>query len=231
MSDGDPWPVELADIREKVRFARQETELACAEFDLWAGGLSIGARGAFDPASGSCVIRVQDAVPTTPAVIAAGLSSVVHHLRSSMDHLVCRLLERHGGQVSRETAFPIFNQRMYDRGAEVPFLVRTGRKTKGGRGNGMLCGLPPRVAAGFEIMQPYFTAPVVVPTPEQHPLAELHTLWNTEKHRTLLVVAGGALDSVTTRVSPDSGCAATLARSSSRCFLSRDESSATYPGM
>jgi hypothetical protein len=88
----------------------------------------------------------------------------VQNLRSALDHLV---YEKSGG--NRRTQFPIFID-------PAEFQARAGRKLE---------GVPEAVQAKIEEAQPYRLMPEHA---AQHPLAQLSSLSNLDKHRVLATV-------------------------------------------
>lgn len=117
-------------------------------------------------------------VKPVPPVLTLMVDEVVHHLRSSLDHLASYLVEWSGGDVGR-AAWPIKSSRFQWK-HEVE--RRTHRwqfwREKGG---GPLAGASPGVRAFIEGKQPY-NGPGEA---RDDPLFDLNELWNSEKHRIL----------------------------------------------
>ena len=107
-----------------------------------------------------------DAPPTRFAVIAG---EIVHHLRSSLDHLICALVLKNGNTPGKFNQFPIcVNQKA--------FKEACNRR--------QLDGLSPTAKAIVASDQPYTSQ-----TPEDTILQVVSELDNADKHRLLVVVA------------------------------------------
>lgn len=119
--------------------------------------------------TGLCIVKIFDnnpshVVPTRLAVIAG---EILHHLRSSLDHLVWALvLCKHPAPEFR-VAFPV---------------CETSAKYEKALREGIMKGVTGRSIALIKSVQPYHES-----EPRKSPLFVLHQLNNTEKHRLLLV--------------------------------------------
>ncbi len=106
------------------------------------------------------------AIPTRFAVLTG---EIVHHMRSSLDHLVCALVLANGGTVTKQHQFPICSNRdLY----------------KASREKGSLRGLKPSTCRIIEDQQPYKQA-----NPIDTILAVVQEYDNRDKHRLLLVTS------------------------------------------
>jgi hypothetical protein len=108
-------------------------------------------------------------VPLRFAVLAG---EVIHHLRSSLDHLVAGLVQLAGHAVSRAHQFPI---------CKTPEQFQRSLKT------GCLDGVPAAVTRVIEGYQPYLHV-----NPNVAELSGLQELNNADKHRLLVVVGAAA---------------------------------------
>lgn len=117
-------------------------------------------------------------VKPMPPVLPLMVDEVVHHLRSSLDHLASYLVEWSGGQVGR-AAWPLMRSRwQWEREVERrQNRWQIWRKERGGP----LAGATPAVRAFVEGTQPY-KGPGKA---SDDLLFELNRLWNAEKHRVL----------------------------------------------
>jgi hypothetical protein len=123
------------------------------------------------------VVSMRLAKPIPP-VLPLMVDEVVHHLRSSLDHLASYLVEWSGGQVGR-AAWPIVNSRFqWEREVERRKRRWQVWRKKGG---GPLAGATPAVRAFIEREQPYNRSEKT----GDDPLVDLNELWNAEKHRIL----------------------------------------------
>lgn len=118
------------------------------------------------------VVSAEDAEPP-PAQIALVLGDFVQNLRASLDHLVGAMLP---DGPSRDSAFPICIRKDGDSG----FDRVSARK---------LAGIPHDAKDVIESMQPYVRSD---DDQDWHrdmfrPLGTLHTLWNIDKHRSILL--------------------------------------------
>jgi hypothetical protein len=106
------------------------------------------------------------------------ISEIVHHLNSSLDHLVWLIASLHNpGDAPRDTGFPIAKgvgdfRRMWTRSSGY-YRVRA---------------LPVHAQAIIEDEQPYHRGNAF----EGHPLWVLRRLANTDKHETLVTVGGAS---------------------------------------
>lgn len=107
-----------------------------------------------------------------PLVFSVCAGEVVHHLRSTLDHLVWQLIERNGKGHTSFHEFPVVSSSKRFRRAGVQRKID---------------GLSPSAAALIESLQPYKTNPV---SPNDSPLCIVHTLDIIDKHHGLNVVVG-----------------------------------------
>ena len=124
------------------------------------------------------IVSIRLAKPISPR-FALVADEIVHHLRSSLDHLACHLVETSGTQVTNSTAWPIVRtRREWTRKIERRQRPWQFWRKKGG---GPLAGGTPEVRAFIESTQPYMRGGKA----RDDPLFGLEELWNTEKHRIL----------------------------------------------
>lgn len=123
------------------------------------------------------IVSIRLAKPMPP-VLPLMVDEVVHHLRSSLDHLASYLVEWSGGQEGR-AEWPVVGS---------PFgwrrqVERRQRRWQIWRkpGGGPLAGASPAVRAFVEGKQPYKRPGKA----RDDPLFELNDLWNGYKHRVL----------------------------------------------
>jgi hypothetical protein len=122
-----------------------------------------------DPYSGEFSLYL-DHVEAVPDDVPFILSETIHHFRSALDHLIYELSHRPTGPKSRRVRFPIFlsdaDFRKYNGDLALRFLSKTNR-------------------ARVKRLQPYNR----VDAQQAHldGLWILDTLWNIDKHRTLLI--------------------------------------------
>ena len=109
------------------------------------------------------------AVPLRFSVLAG---EILYHLRSSLDHLVWKLVEEEGGTPTRANQFPI---------------CATAEKFAKTCSQGYVKGVSDSAKRLIESVQPYAT-----PNPSTSVLAVIEEWCNTDKHRLLLVVSGAA---------------------------------------
>lgn len=95
---------------------------------------------------------------------------VVHHLRSSLDHLIWQLVISNGQVPNERNEFPICN---------------SVEKFAQARQRGKIQGISATAEARIETFQPYHTAPI-----ENNWLWVVHELDRIDKHRLLVVVLG-----------------------------------------
>lgn len=117
----------------------------------------------------SLVAYGEEAPPARFSVIAG---EIVHHLRSSLDHLVHGLVLENGGQPSRFNQFPI---------------CTTERAFKDACNRRQLDGISPAAKAVVASVQPFTSS-----TPDDTVLHVVSELDNADKHRLLVVVAAMA---------------------------------------
>ena len=124
------------------------------------------------------IVVVRSIKPLPPVLALIG-DEVVHHIRSSLDHLACYLVEASDGKVTNSTAWPIVRShwewtRRVER-QKRPFQLW--RK----KGGGPLAHASPEARAFVKDEQPYRRGSKT----RDDPLLGLEKLWNTEKHRIL----------------------------------------------
>jgi hypothetical protein len=110
---------------------------------------------------------------TIPLRFAVLAGEIIHHLRSSLDHLIWALVLTRHKTPDFKVQFPICI-------TEEEFIAA--------RRKGIIKGVSASAQALVERSQPYFKLTPQVPDPPNHPLAILHDLNITDKHK-LLVVA------------------------------------------
>lgn len=117
-------------------------------------------------------------VKPVPPILPLMVDEVIHHLRSSLDHLASYLVEWSGSRVGR-AAWPITTSH-FQWAREVERRQRRWEiwRKKGG---GPLAGADPAVGAFIEREQPYNRSEKA----RDDPLFDLNELWNAEKHRIL----------------------------------------------
>jgi hypothetical protein len=106
---------------------------------------------------------------------------IIHHLRSSLDHLACHLIEACGGEITTASGWPIKRtQGQWKRDVErrQRFWQRW-RKPGGGPLKGIPIGSP--IWAFIEGKQPYNSGG----KSSDDPLLALNDAWNANKHRIL----------------------------------------------
>ena len=107
--------------------------------------------------------------PHPPARIAVIAGEVIHHLRSSLDHLVSALVLNNGNEVRKSNQFPIcLSKKAFEEACS----------------RGQLKGITPSAKAIIESVQPYTT-----PTPNDTILSVVSEYDNADKHRLLVVVS------------------------------------------
>ena len=109
-----------------------------------------------------------DGIPPVPLRLCVIVGEVLHHLRTSLDHLVWALVLRHHTNPSFKIAFPVYDTR---------------EKYEAALKAGIVKGVSGKTLPLIERVQPYRD-----PEPRKSPLFILHDLNITDKHK-LLVVA------------------------------------------
>lgn len=121
-----------------------------------------------------------------PRTLSAVIGDCVHNLRTALDHLAWQLVVANGG-VPREgrggTQFPIVLKRPKD--GTHPRVAVAG-------------GVSAKALSAIEALQPFHRR-----DPENHPLAILTRLDNTDKHRTLLLSTAQSLRTQAYLSAPD----------------------------
>lgn len=104
-----------------------------------------------------------------PVRLAVLAGEVVHHLRSTLDHLVCALVTKSGGAVTRKHQFPMSD---------------TAAKYQKACNDGMIKGVSVSAEKIIRSLQPFNNA-----KPQSASFYVMHELDIADKHRLLLVVA------------------------------------------
>jgi hypothetical protein len=113
---------------------------------------------------------------TIPLRFSVLAGEIIHHLRSSLDHLMCALVLQRSNVVNSRHGFPIcLNEKDF----------RAARKT------GKMEGISGAAEAIVERLQPYRNADWRN-TVSDNPLSILHQFNNTDKHRLLAVIVSAA---------------------------------------
>lgn len=117
--------------------------------------------------------HIEKPIPISISLVAGDLN---HNLRSALDHLVARMVERHGGTVERYHAFPIYPSKERFHGQVVALRRKRDRE-------GPLHGIPRESPdwALVEESQPYHRGDQW----RDHPLAVLSDMSNFDKHQAL----------------------------------------------
>ena len=159
----------------RVALARARTDALCEDISRWrkSNPLSTTLHVKDSPACGWYV--EVDAVDPSPALDSWGfqLGEVAHHLRSTLNTTLTRIVSRDGGTPSRALQYPIANTS----GAWRSALKR-----------GQLRDLPQRVIRAIYACQPFLQTRGTGSRPEDNVLSVLSWLNNTDKHR--LEIAG-----------------------------------------
>lgn len=159
------WPPEetLTSAQRKLKRGVEHVQTLCAEADAFEDGKAYlfeserELRSAHE-AEYRCFAAQRREMPTHWPLLAG---EAIQNLRSALDHLI---YEKSGN--NRRTQFPIFTD-------ACEFQVLASRKMK---------GVPETVRAKIEEVQPYRHMP---DEPAYHPLAQLSSLSNLDKHRVL----------------------------------------------
>lgn len=105
------------------------------------------------------------------------IGEVVHDLRSALDQLVCQFVLLNGGEPRKSHSFPVCSKEP-SKGFAV--ATRYERRDKRGRMRyGPLFGVSDDALTLIESCQPYKGGNGAL-------LGQLHDMWNTDKHRTLI---------------------------------------------
>jgi hypothetical protein len=150
---------------ERANRYRREIEQRLKAFE---GIKAYKIRNDLEERGGRVGFRVSASEPESPPIeVALALGDFVHNLRSALDYLVGAM--RIDGP-TKDSAFPIFL-----RWVEQPsFRDRASKQ---------LAGIPDEAKKRIEAMQPYEGRD----TAGWRGLAALETLWNVDKHRTILL--------------------------------------------
>ena len=158
----------LAGIDAKLDRGERILAQVGAEWDAWMATEPVSWVSGFDSGKGIfIVVMVMREAP--PTVIALLASEFVHHVRSSLDHLACYLVEASGSHITTHIAWPVLKSRK----AWKKNVVQSERS--------MLDGASRTALAFVESKQPYRDSGGV----QEHPLVMLHDLWNLDKHQML----------------------------------------------
>lgn len=128
-------------------------------------------------------------VPLRFSVLAG---EIVHHMRSSLDHLVYALIVRNGGTPSRNNQFPI---------------CATANKFEDARNSGLISGVSQSAIKLIEAVQPYTS-----PTPDDTVLSVVNQYDILDKHKLLVVVTAAVALGDTITIGVDAKIAATPSR-------------------
>ncbi len=120
-----------------------------------------------DTGEWNCYLSLAEPIPIKLSMI---LGDALNNMRSSLDHLVGRFVELHGGKVTRSHAFPICD--------DIASFEKQGRQLAGIPADG-----PERIL--IEEAQPYQRGEDW----REHPLAVLNKMTNTDKHRAIHIAA------------------------------------------
>lgn len=124
--------------------------------------------------------------PPPPLRFSVLAGEIIHHLRSSLDHLVWQLVLANGGTPDRRTEFPI---------------SETLSQYKDACGRGKIAGVSKSAAAIIKALQPYHRGARF----QHHPLWVLHEMDRIDKHRLLVTVAVGVRTGNELRIGSEPG--------------------------
>jgi hypothetical protein len=117
--------------------------------------------------------------PVVPARFAVIAGEIVHHLRSSLDHLLCALVVNNGGSPTRQHQFPIYTSpKAFDEACS----------------RGLIRGVADSAEKLIRSVQPYTSE-----TPDDTVLHVIQQFDNFDKHQRLLVVNTVAPEKRTSR--------------------------------
>jgi len=122
--------------------------------------------------------------PELPLRFAVLAGEIVHHMRSSLDHLIYALIAANGQTPSRNSQFPI---------------CTTAQKFGNACSSGLIRGVAPSAAKLIEAVQPYTS-----PTPDDTILHVVNQYDIVDKHKLLVVVTAAVAlgESITIGVDP-----------------------------
>lgn len=169
----------LDGIDAKLDRAQKHLDGLDEEWKPWAAGKEAWEfSGEINERKRRYIVSIRLRKPLTPVFSLIG-GEIVHHARSSLDHLACYLVEASGGQVTNSTAWPVVRSR----GEWARKVERRKRRIQFWRkkGGGPLAGASDEVRAFIKSKQPYRRRGKA----RDDPLFRLEELWNTEKHRIL----------------------------------------------
>jgi len=161
----------LESAREKIARAHESINNLDAEIAQFLKDTEPTVLIGDDQKTGEKTIGVEGRIvpPLRFAVIAG---EIIHHLRSSLDHLLYDLIIANANLPTTKTEFPIFV-------THNDYVARQAPKVQ---------GVAPAAKALIESLQPFQKGH---PAALNHPLWIVHQLDITDKHRLLVVVAGG----------------------------------------
>jgi hypothetical protein len=105
--------------------------------------------------------------PTVPPRFAVLAGEIIHHLRSSLDHLICALVKKQGGTPTRKHQFPIYT---------------SAKKFDEACANGLIKGVSVSAEKLIRSVQPYTSK-----TPDDTGLYVIQQYDNLDKHQLLIV--------------------------------------------
>lgn len=157
----------------RLRLDRADEHLATLIPEVQALARDIedrGIRHEFEPDTGEYIVRIAGEPP--PSEWGLRVSELLHHLRSSLDNLVCALVISHGGTIHRHSGFPITTK-------DVAWTNATTTFARGP--TDVLAGVSTDERAIIKGAQPYHAGPWPHDI-EEHPLARLRRASNQDKH-------------------------------------------------
>jgi hypothetical protein len=168
----------LAGCKEKLWRAHEHFELLQEEIaKLQTGETQLATfRTELKPDAHNILRTLVDAIDEPPLLLATILGDMVHNLRSSLDHLVFELafLGLRGKKIPDKTAFPASLTRANWCSNKVQQVLLEGVLQK-------------HRALLYQAQPCYRKRDTVSPTArrrrKRHPIADLHDLWNEDKHR------------------------------------------------
>jgi hypothetical protein len=161
----------LKGCRLKIKRADTHIENLSTEIAAFLKGNPQAVVGKFDEQSGHYVLTATGESDVADFAICAG--EVTHQLRSSLDHLACRLVVANRQPLRKQTAFPIYISDP-TKSSEVNVLRDYERKVK---------GMSTTAQTLIKNLQPYQQG-----LGNDHPLAIINEMDIADKHQDLLVV-------------------------------------------
>jgi hypothetical protein len=169
----------LAGVKAKIARADEHMKALDEEWQAFGKTQSYEGHHEFKPDTGewNCYLSLAEPIPIKLSMI---LGDALNNMRSSLDHLVGRFVELHGGKVERHHSFPICSD-------VASFDRRVNQLRRKSDGPGPLDGIP---AGGPELAlirgaQPYHRGE----DGREHPLAVLNRMTNIDKHRDIHIAA------------------------------------------